>query len=238
MTYPRLSPLSFVVVPLRIYRDNCRLGSATGFFYKNAKGVLFLVTNKHALLDERMHYYPNRLLFDIHTKQKNDETIDVKLIDDGGKSKWIGHPHADIAAVKMEKELSGEEAYKCFEKRNVIPDDIHLGVGENLLVAGYPLEFYDEINNLPIIRNATIATEYGIDFRGEKLFLIDSKLHKGTSGSPIVSKFSTTYWTKDGKPIQGEERSYLVGILSGGYEELGLNAVWYARVLEELLESL
>jgi len=34
---------------------------STGFFYKDATGKLFLVTNKHVVYDKGKHYFPDRL---------------------------------------------------------------------------------------------------------------------------------------------------------------------------------
>ena len=90
----------------------------------------------------------------------------------------------------------------------------------DLIVVGYPLGLYDSMHNTPIIRSATIAIVYPLPFEGKDYFLIDSRLHKGTSGSPVILK----------------PQDNLVGIHSGQLEEdTNLNIVWYAELIPEII---
>ena len=52
----------------------------------------------------------------------------------------------------------------------------------------YPLgQYYDDVFNLQVVRNGTVASAYPMRFRGQPYFLIDARLHEGTSGSPVNS---------------------------------------------------
>ena len=109
---------------------------------------------------------------------------------------------------------------------------------------GYPLGVYDSKNNLPIFRNAMIASSYGVPFQGQPMFLTDANLHPGTSGSPVITKPKSAWVDDKGNTniITGTVY-YLLGVHSGtlgvtpaGKAEipLGLGAAWYANLIEEI----
>ena len=66
-----------------------------------------------------------------------------------------------------------------------------VSIGDDLLVIGYPLGIRDTKHKTPIIRSAIMASVYPLPFDGMPYFLIDSFLHEGTSGSPVLLKPST-----------------------------------------------
>jgi len=39
-------------------------------------------------------------------------------------------------------------------------------VGTSLLVVGFPLGFHDEVHHLPVVRQAVIASSFGLRFQG------------------------------------------------------------------------
>jgi hypothetical protein len=110
------------------------------------------------------------------------------------------------------------------------------------------LGFRDAFNNYPVGRNATIASLFGIQFGGRNGFLIDARLHRGMSGSPVITKEMYTIRSINGdirtRYDQGPPPRYLIGVHSEHMdptnrdaeidEPLGLNFVWYASLIPEI----
>jgi len=120
--------------------------------------------------------------------------------------------------------------------KDFIPPDVILGIGDPLLIVGYPEGFYDDSFNLPIIRQGSVASVFPIPFRDKPFFLADAILHAGTSGSPVVTQPARAYMGFGGVLQDGLYRSYLVGINSGSYGSLNLNTVWFNSMIEQLIK--
>ncbi len=110
-------------------------------------------------------------------------------------------------------------------------------VGSSLLIVGFPLGFHDTLHHLPVVRQAVLATAFGLRFQGEGYFLTDARTHRGTSGAPVVMR-DTTASADASLPWK------LLGVHSGRLdmstrdkvqdESLGLNIAWYADILMTL----
>lgn len=207
--------------------------SATGFFYAQDLKVYF-ITNRHIVVDETDWFFPEELRLELHI-DKNDLTknkvFSIPLRNGEDKPTWLEHPAKgkDIDVVALPVDLPRDFYFMSFNKENLLRDDIYFDVsfGNDLLVVGYPLGFYDSTHNTPIIRNATIASVYPLPFQDKDYFLIDSHLHEGTSGSPVILKST----------------NYLIGINSGSHsrhptdEDINLNNVWYAKLIPEIISG-
>lgn len=96
--------------------------------------------------------------------------------------------------------------------------------------------FFDTEHQAPGIRQASIASFYGIRFQGQGLFLTDARMHRGSSGSLVLARLEG-----DGA---AHPRWSLLGVHSSRMdmatrdvvldESLGLNCAWYADVLMTL----
>ena len=86
------------------------------------------------------------------------------------------------------------------------------------------------------MRQALIASSYGLRFQGQGYFLTDARTHRGTSGAPVV-------W----RAVDGQAQALpwrLLGVHSARLdvshrdvlhdESLGLNSAWYADILPAL----
>jgi hypothetical protein len=114
-------------------------------------------------------------------------------------------------------------------------------VGSSLLIVGFPLGFHDTVHHLPVVRQATIASSFGVRFQGQGYFLTDARTHRGTSGAPVVMRAQQA---QDG---DHELPWKLLGVHSARMdmatrdlqrdESLGLNCAWYADILMTLTES-
>jgi len=223
------------------------MGSATGFFYTRGDD-LFLVTNKHVVRDEDRGVLPDLLRLRLH-QDANDLTkngvYDVPLYA-SGQPLWKGPPQpqiADVALLRLNRpEITRTFLIKALSAASFLPERYVLHPGEDVFVMGYPLGFYDERHNLPVFRNAMIASVHGVAFEGLPLFLTDANLHPGTSGSPVITKPKSTWVDEAGNTalVTGTVY-YLVGIHSGTWEPrgvpVGLGAAWYANLIEDAAAS-
>jgi hypothetical protein len=114
-------------------------------------------------------------------------------------------------------------------------------VGTPLLVVGFPLGFHDTLHHLPVVRQAVIASSFGVRFQGQGYFLTDARTHRGTSGAAVVMRVPAPA-ARAGEALPWK----LLGVHSGRLdllprdvhndEVLGLNCAWYADILLTLTE--
>jgi S1-C subfamily serine protease len=232
--------LGFVSVPLRPYVGNTLLGTGTGFFFRPVFDRVFLVTNRHIVIAEDEQYFPDRLIMRLHTdafdiKKHEDFVVSLYSLDGTNKPAWLELDRAtDVVALELKMEDLQGFTFHAFTQSDLISPDIVVGVGDPLLVIGYPKGFSDEIHNLPVFRQASVASVYPIPFEGNAYFLIDSELHPGTSGSPVITQPSIWVVKKDEAELFEERQYHLIGIHSAAYGDLKLNVVWFAHILLEL----
>jgi hypothetical protein len=108
-------------------------------------------------------------------------------------------------------------------------------------IVGFPLGIHDLVHKLPVARQAVVASAFGVRFQGQGCFLTDARLHRGTSGAPVVARVV-------GK---GSGRTELPWMLLGVHaarldvtnrdatqdESLDLNFAWYADILLTLTQK-
>ena len=227
-----------------------QIGTASGFFYATASHLL-LVTNRHVVRDEEKGVEPDSLRLRLHMDasdvRKNGHYV-VPFYSTTGEPLWKQHHPSskiDIALVPLDREeLTETFVIKAFTSDSFLPETYVLDPGEDVFVMGYPRGFHDEKANLPVFRNAMIASVYGVHFRGMPCFLTDANLHPGTSGSPVITKPKNTWRDKDGAVhmVTGVPH-YLLGVHSGTYgitledgtaDPLGLGVAWYSNLIEDI----
>lgn len=236
-------------------RVTSHLKTATGFFYVNARRETFLVTNRHVVYDKDEHYFPDRLRFYVHTDPLHytkSKHVDIRLWSKDGRKlwRWFAYRPIDVAVLRLPVESLIGCFFTCFSKADLLDDragllpgkDIDLGLQS--LVIGYPLGFYDKNTLLPMARAATVATWPWLNFEGRPCFLVDARLHPGISGSPVISAAGTVRVKQDSPDAEGgadNTGSYLLGIISDERkpwdEPLGLNTVWHASLVEDLVSD-
>ncbi len=170
-----------------------RVSAGTGFFFQHS-GRTYLVTCRHVLLDEHEDVSPDLVEFDVHcsgTEIKACEKARIELYTGSGAKKWrdfVDWKDRDVAAIDETDELMRIDGRVVVPWRieNVAIEEESIEIGDPLFAICYPLGFHDIKNKLPVIRSATLASSYGVDFNGRCEFLIDAKLHDGTSGCPVV----------------------------------------------------
>jgi S1-C subfamily serine protease len=236
-----IDPLLLSVARITTFSGDRVLTAASGFFFGRGDR-LFLVTARHVLVDQPSGHYPDRIDMTVHT-----DTVDLRRCavhsvplyreqmsawrqarDSGGE--------VDVAAIELDPAaLPAGAAYRPFGLSHLQGAMDDIGIGSSALVVGFPLGFFDTRHNLPVARQATIASAFGVRFQGQGCFLTDARTHRGSSGAPVVLRDPA------GDPALPWR---LLGIHSstldmatrqqGVDESLGLNCVWYADILDTL----
>ena len=236
-------------------RVTSNLGQATGFFYETQDAKLFIVTNKHVVYDRSKHHFPDRLRIHVHSDPihwSKMTHIDLRLWSIDGKKLWKWFPNSpvDVVAVEVPTDQLRGCRFVAFSKADMTGDgaeplpgkDIDLGF--QALVMGYPLDFYDKNNFLPMTRAATIATWPWLPFEEKPCFLVDARLHPGMSGSPVILPQGTIKIKQGSSGAEDalvSTENYLLGVVSDERirwgEPLGLNTVWHASIISDLVDD-
>jgi len=200
------------------------------------------------VLDEASEHRPDALEIELHIDPDNvrvttgfgiplyQNAVPVwrQASDDAGT--------VDVIAIELNPAaLPPTLLHRAFTPAHLQKQLERIEVGTPVLIAGFPLGFHDTLHHLPVVRQAMIASSFGIRFQGEGYFLTDARMHRGTSGAPVVVR----------GPVPGSGRGELTWMLLGIHagrmdvanrdaeqdERLDLNFAWYADVLMTLTEE-
>ena len=241
-------PLFFAVVLVTMLQAGQPQGTATGFFYARG-GDVFLVTSRHVVAEAPNGVRPDHLRLRLHTDAKRDPTLNVERdipLYVAGRRKWHEHPTnssgaVDVIVIELDAQLAPLlQQLKPLSRDSFFPRNrLVVPPGEDVMIMGYPLGASDLINNLPIVRHASVATAYGVNFDGEPAFFVDGNLHRGMSGSPVLTKPKLTWPAAEGGVmLLADAPIYLLGVYSGYVENLGMGKVWYADTIEEIISGI
>jgi len=236
-------PLLSAVTRMSTFRGQQLLTAATCFFFAREER-LFAVTSRHVLHDEPTGHFPDRVELVLHvdaTDLTRRAVLSLPLYMDScalwRQGQDSGGP-VDVAVLEIDrKALPAGVVLRAFEPHNVQLPGAGVEVGASLLVVGFPLGFYDTLHHLPVVRHAIIASSFGVRFQGEGYFLTDGRMHRGSSGAPVVMQ-----WPEGGAALPWR----LLGVHSARMdmardlvedESLGLNCTWYADILMVLTDA-
>lgn len=194
----------------------------TGFFYRfkeNSEGFTpVIVTNRHILKDLA------RFKINVHFSNNNQEKYHKNLT--YTEKNVIFHPNEKIdLAIVCNLDIPNSMLDNELLNNYYIGKDFLLNQEElcdvasieDILVIGYPNGIYDSQNNLPIVRHGITATDIRRNYMGESVFLIDSEIVRGSSGSPVFLFNRLGYY-------KNEEY-----ILSWRIKLLGINSAVYTQ---------
>ena len=215
-----LNEFRYSTVKLFVRKNNGATSCGTGFFFDMNYGgmhCMLLVTNKHMAEEWQV------LTFKIN---KGDEKLKPILGDtvritltNNPSQKWIEHPNVDLCVfeiwpqIKKFWDTGTKLGYRCLHE-GLIPNETtksFIGPIEEILMIGYSDAMADDKNNLPIVRRGITATDFKVDYNGNKEFLIDASIFKGSSGSPIMICNLGNYTNPDGDLVLGN-RFCLLGV--------------------------
>ncbi|ACL72500.1 conserved hypothetical protein [Thioalkalivibrio sulfidiphilus HL-EbGr7] len=223
------------------------LTNASGFFFARDER-LFLVTSRHVMHDEPSGHDPDRIEIELHIDADNmaRSTGFSMLLYRDGVAQWRqGVDEAgeiDVAAIEIDRAaLPDTVIYNAFTPEHLLGEFDQVEVGTSLLVVGFPLGFHDTLHHMPVVRQAAVASSFGLRFKGEGYFLTDARTHRGTSGAPVVMRITNPSRANEVLPWM------LLGVHSARLdvgtrdlildEALGLNCAWYADILMTLTEN-
>ncbi|SCC95455.1 putative Trypsin-like serine protease [Thiomonas sp. X19] len=233
-----IEPLLLTTARVSTFDNDRALTGASGFLFER-DAHLFLVTSRHVVIDKPSKHFPNRIEIELHTDADNltrSTALSVLLYRDG-KSVWRQGCDAageiDVAVIELDRSALPESVVlRCFTPEHLPSSLEAVEVGSSLLIVGFPLGFHDTLHHLPVVRQAVIASSFGMRFQGQGYFLTDGRTHRGTSGAPVVMR------NTDG---DAELPWTLLGVHSMRIdmrgrdlqldESLGLNCAWYADIL-------
>ena len=233
-----IEPILLTATRVSTFDGDRVLTGASGFFFER-DGRLFLVTSRHVVIDKPSKHFPNRIEIDLHTDAVNltrSGVLSVMLYKDG-KSLWRQGRDAggeiDVAVIELDRAaLPASVLMRCFTPAHLQGSLDEVEVGSALLVVGFPLGFHDTLHHLPVVRQAVIASSFGVRFQGQGYFLTDARTHRGVSGAPVVMRSTASGLSLPWK---------LLGVHSSRMdmetrdqqldESLGLNCAWYADIL-------
>ena len=233
----------FGVTRVLTYVGEKSLTAASGFFFER-DGRLFLVTSRHVLFDAPSEHAPDRIEIEVHTDARDltrMSTVSILLHRDGLSVWRDAHDsggEVDVATIELERaQMPPGSVLRPFGIAHLTADFDRFAVGDRLAIPGFPLGFFDTVHHLPVVRQASIASSFGIRFQGQGFFLTDARMHRGSSGSPVLA-------LKEGA---GRPCRILLGVHSSRMdmatrdqeldESLGLNCAWYADILMALTEA-
>jgi len=237
------------VAMLTSYNNKIPKKTGTGFFYDNTSGLHY-VTNRHNVIYEDEGFKPDEISLRLHTDSNNLEKNDDYFIDlySDDVPVWKEHPthgkKVDVIAIHIDdSEFRKKYSINTFSPKIHLPNNVEISLGQELTVIGFPKGVSDEKYNLPIARNASLASAYPVPFQGNPFVLIDAHLHGGTSGSPVITRPMNMQRKTDGSiaMLTGNPR-YLLGIHSASIDvtktedkdPLGLNCMWFASLIDDI----
>jgi len=245
-----VEPVLLTTLRIGTFEGARALSGATGFFFER-DGRLFLVTSRHVLIDEPSGHRPDRIEIELHT-DAHDLTRVVRLsllLYRNGRADWRQANDAagpvDVAVLELDRSvLPASCVLQAFSPAHLqtarTGTNAGIEVGRALRIVGFPLGFHDTLHHLPVVRQAAIASSFGLRFQGRGFFLTDARTHRGTSGAPVLLRTDAPAQAQGGLPWA------LLGIHSSRLdmgdrdkdsdESLGLNCAWYADVLLALTE--
>jgi len=245
-----IEPILLTALRLLTYVDETPLTNASGFLFERGSN-LFLVTSRHVVVDEASGHRPDRIWIEFHVDLSNLAAtvgFSIPLYRDGysvWRDGFDGGGSVDVAVIPIERgALPRTVVFWSFTPNHLPGPEDSVPVGTALTVVGYPLGFYDTLHHLPVVRQATLASSFGLRFQGLGYFLTDARTHRGISGAPVV--LSLNGRQADQQEHFGELPWRLLGVHSARLdlgtrdvvldEALGLNCTWYADILMTLTD--
>jgi len=243
---PQIESVLLAATPILTFQGSQRLTNASGFFFQRDER-LFLVTSRHVMVDEGGEHHPDRIEIALHCDPGNLALVTHFSIPlyRNRKGLWRqGMDSAggiDVAVIEIERPALPEKTFfHSFGPPHLFDSHDVVEVGSPLLIVGFPLGFQDQLHHMPVVRQAIVASSFGLRFQGQGYFLTDARTHRGSSGAPVVLRVSQPEADLRQLPwkLLGVHSARLdVGRDLDQDEALGLNTAWYADILMTLTQA-
>jgi hypothetical protein len=239
-------PLLLNVCRLSTYAEGRSLSASTGFFFLR-EDRHFLVTSRHVFLDAPTQHFPDRISFGVHSESVDLTRItpvDLPLYREG-RARWIQAEDSggdiDVAVLELDPTvLPPHVRESAFTPASLCDDPDAVALGVPLTLACFPLGFYDTTYTLAVARQGSVASPFGVRFQGRGCFVTDARMHRGTSGAPVVMRRTGVSQGGGGPWTLLGVHSARMDMVSRDVREddmLGLNLAWYADILMTLTRT-
>jgi hypothetical protein len=169
------------------------------------------LTSRHVLIDRPSAHFPDRIEIELHVDAVNltRSAQFSMLLYRNGRSVWRQGRDAsgeiDVAVVEIDRAaLPASAVFHAFSSAHLQTSLSDIEVGAALLIVGFPLGFHDTLHHLPVVRQAVIASSFGLRFQGQGYFLTDARTHRGTSGAPVVMRAAAPDLSGSELPWKGQ----------------------------------
>ncbi len=236
-----IDPLLLTAARIGTFDGERGLTNASGFFFERDTR-LYLVTSRHVFIDPPSDHHPDRIELEIHSDPDDlGRSVALSLpLYAGGLSLWRQARDAggevDVAVLRVDRAVLPPRAQlRGFAPAQLQVDSSEVPPGQPVAILGFPLGFHDTLHHLPVVRQAVVASAFGLRFQGLGYFLTDGRTHRGTSGAAVVMRAAGRRGHLGPLPWR------LLGVHSARMdlatrdreqdEGLGLNLAWYADIL-------
>ena len=217
-----------------------KLTTGTGFFYlaevdlseTETRSKLLLISNKHVLGEGK-----GKMILTLNRNGTDGSPVHgaVRVFTfDRFSDLYFGHPDndVDLACVDVSEVTHSDAVTKHIGKEFLNPIDFErVALGSEVLFVGFPNDYYDTVNNLPLVRKGTLASLPNIDFGGKGNVVIDVQVFGGSSGSPVFVDWDSKY------RLLGVITATTEGVTPSGFPAvLGLGIVIKQRHVIELID--
>ncbi len=219
-----LSRVLFSTVRIITTKSNGTIASGTAFFFefpiKGQVSFPVLITNKHVVKDAVEG------TFFVHEALENEDapkSTSFSITIQNFEQSWINHPgDVDLCALpigNLKRILlaNGKKFYHSHFDESLFPTEEilqNLTPMEDVVMVGYPIGLWDNVNNLPILRRGVTASHPATDFQGISVGVVDIAAFPGSSGSPILILNEGGFVTPTGLHLGN--RTIFLGVLYGG----------------------
>jgi len=257
----KVDPIFLTTTIVKRFLGDKECGSATGFFFSDVQNNVYLVTNKHVIYDEKYFEESTKPEIDnlkliLHINKDNlsqNEEITIELFNNGAKI-WKEYSQKSIDIICVPLSLDRNK-FIFFTVREDLLDSSNLKIEfEKIFVMGYPLGWYDTLNNLPITRIGHLSSPFGVSFQGNPFMLGDVETHKGMSGSPVFMHLKDYITIGENGNLTthlGASKTLLIGVYSGQPrwdikdKKTGktteiphsLSIIWFSNLIKEIIAS-
>ncbi len=140
-------------------------------------------------MNEATHF-PDRLEIELHNDRENiaKSTGSSIPLYRSGEPFWRqgldSMGEIDIAAIEIDRSALPEPAvYHAFNPAHLLNALEHIEIAASLLILGFPLGFHEALHHMPLLRQAVLASSFGLRCQGQGYFLTDARPHRGASGA-------------------------------------------------------
>jgi hypothetical protein len=270
---PDAANLAGLATPVEMKFSRGQRTSGSGFFYvelapddKKGQGPhwaaitnIYVVTAKHVIQPKRLKEvvsftFALRLGKGDHVEWDRVQLNSTEL---GSRLHLCRNESVDVAVVEVTDKMTAEMKKLINERTQVLSYNgvnsdkfpgksvLQVQPGDDVIVIGYPMGFFDTFNKLPVLKTGLLNTPIGMRFNGLDAFLLDFRYYEGSSGSLIISKPSRIAVTKEGLLQTNSQPDYIfLGVYQGEEvwndalaESADLGLGWYYYNVEEAIKN-